>query len=352
MEATPTSSVESFALRRVPPESGEMDVATTMMKMQAETMRKVALQLPLNSYGLPEGIFSPKILNDLDWEPSEDLEMPPREAWIPLDYSEGYPTIGASAIPFWELLEGESSTYHDYFRTYIDLVGVRSTYTMSALPSVHAKGGNTTLLAALKCVFYWEFRAKSFDLYVYAARTRNRIVAARTAEDEHLKLSRELSTKATELIQRRIENFSEKGIIDLLKLGINLERISVGLPAGGVSGVSGANGAGSGNVNVTDVKTIINNVTQHVVQSEGGGGRGGRGEGSKALLSKALQDPETADLFQRLALKVNDVEITPPEDGIGAQSGLELELELDGEGERDASEEAAAILANPTGFAG
>ncbi len=312
----------------VPPEPIEMDIATAMLKMQADVMRKVTLQLPLNAHGLPEGVYNPKAILDLGWSPEDEDAVPPQEAWIPLDYSEGYPTFGAAAIPFWERLEGESGKYHDFFKAYVGLEGVRSTFSLSSFPNISSIGGNATLLASLKEVYYWEYRAKAFDLYIHAARTRHRALAARNTEDGHLIFSRELVDQAKGLLKERMGSISEQGLINLLKTGLQLERISVGLPAAGVSAQSASP------TNITDIKTIINHYAQEEVRS----GEVTTDSGKK-MLARALKDPKTAELMQRLALRVNNIELTPPEDPVE-------------DDEIDAAEEAASIMANPTGFSG
>ena len=73
----------------------EVSVASGILHFQALYMRTLNGKLALNEYGLPTGFWATdRIVSTLRTEDEE----PPEDAWIQLDYNEGFPTVGRNEI--------------------------------------------------------------------------------------------------------------------------------------------------------------------------------------------------------------------------------------------------------------
>lgn len=318
------------------------DVQTAMARMQAEVARAAATFVSLNSVGLPDGIYLADRLASSDWASNhdttnhEDGVPPPEDAFLPLDYVEGYPTYGTMAIPFWERLPGEPERYHKLFRTYSEMDGVRSTFRLSQLGSERVSAG---LVVALFDLYHWEHRAKALDIYLEAMRQRNRVLAARKTEDDHYILGSKLVEAAQEYLLADGTTLSEKGMIEMLKIGSQLQRLSTGLQASG-SKASESDGA------TTDVKAIITHITQQFVAVGVADPQAG-----KSLMRKALADPATADLAQRLALEMVVVSETQNHDTTKPRNHEAVQL---GGVDEDLTPEeiAAQVIEDPTRYSG
>lgn len=278
-----------------------MNVSITegVIRFQARYMRTLIQQLPLNEYGLPTGLWDPSLIAQAaTTETGSEVDVTPSdEAWIELNYQEGFPTVGHTSIPFWEKLPSEPLRFFAAFARYLAQKGARNLYTL-ALDLREAKDfEGAPSLETLRSVFdlyYWEYRAKAFDLFERASRERYRTVKAVEIEARHSTMSEDLVTKALKFLEKKFTEgtLNAREVIEVLKMSIGLERISIGLPAGGVK--QGEERSGNSDFKAILASITVNATTVHTSLS------------SHELLSKALADPETAALAQQLALRISD----------------------------------------------
>ncbi len=157
------------------------------------------------------------------------------------------------------------------------------------LLQIDSEPPNLPTLRDLAEIYHWNFRALAHDHFYEAVRELQRVQNVRLTEENHLELANTLAEKCSAWINENFKSLKEETVVNLLKMSIALQRISLGLPANGPK-ENGASRAGGVNGGSTLIQTII--------QQNNNGGP------TVVSLERALQDPDTADLAQRLALKM------------------------------------------------
>ena len=263
------------------------------MRFQARYIRTLNGQMALNSLGLPTGYWDAASI--IAASPATD-EPPPDGAWIPLTYDQGFPTVGHTAVPFWERLPNEPITSYSAFSHYIAQERGRDLHALAFhLAESEMESLSLATLTALFDLYFWEMRAKAHDLFQAASVERYKAVKAREIEDNHLSMATSLRLKATGYLEKNFDKLTGREVIEVLKLSVALERISTGLSPNGPG--TGVPGSGSGASQIVDVKTIIQNITANSVVLAGN-------PGADELMDKVLADPETAAIAQELAFKM------------------------------------------------
>jgi hypothetical protein len=184
----------------------------------------------------------------------------PLDAFLELDFAGDVPSLHARAI--WEPLPGEPPAAYALFETWlkdITIVGHRR------LKQIVVKGHIITdgvlpetwcipeLIALMYYAFAWEERGKAWDVYdaIESEGIRHRL--AKDLVKSHHIMGGKLFTKAGELIEEKIDEFSGKELLDALRTGSNLTQKALeimgnvtmapslggGMPGGGASGRSG-----------------------------------------------------------------------------------------------------------------
>lgn len=146
---------------------------------------------------------------------------------------DGYPTIGG--VPVWERQEWERIEYYNLFKLYRDmryafynesdmLLTTRSLQVLSK--AVHLAPRTLLYLAS---VYEWSFRVDLYDAWMSAQQERRVAVKRSLMLDRHSKISQSLIQKAYVSLSRQADKLSAKDALEMLKLGLTYERISLGL---------------------------------------------------------------------------------------------------------------------------
>lgn len=274
-------------------EAAEAEATLTHLEaiteIQGNILKGLRESIPFNEHGYPEGFYNAEtVINSID------PEKPSEEALEVLDYSEGYPSISKTGSPFWDRLQTEPPKFYKYFSQFLylgisrNLKDLETTLAPDGAPSI-------LLLRGLSNLYHWQQRAQFYDKFSNAVRDLSRIQLSRDIEDKHLQTANELFEKCQIWLQGKFEakdgeaGLQERTVIDIFKMAISLQRISAGLPANGPK-----DHKDSGRVHDNSTS---NTLIQNFIQNNGDGT-------TVVQLDKALQDPDTADLIQRLALKV------------------------------------------------
>lgn len=251
------------------------------MTIDLNTFTALVNKIPLNSMGMPEGIYRPDLLPPTELlklavhqtptpQTSQQLlpvpsgsqsvqhtqpqsqqpqvltlsdqmlhqqklieaEQELAAAYVPLQYYEGFPTMDGR--PFWAPLPFEPTHALKAFETFLSLKPSQRT-----LFNVSSADYDMYELNQYFHLYYWSQRARAFDLFYAVVRKRERNTLAATVEDENYKLACRLADLADDYLDQYGDEFLEmmtpKTLLELVKTAATLQRISVGLPANGAS---------------------------------------------------------------------------------------------------------------------
>ena len=215
--------------------------------------------VPNNEYGLPTFFYrGDHFPFDLSTMSSDDAEM----AAVPLDYSDGYPTYDGGRI-FWEQLPHEPFADFLLFQRFIDQaedLGLRQLQILSMSEKTPLQK-----ISTLAKEYYWQTRARAFDLFQIAADKKRRELRARKTENAHFVqaegLVKVLMTKFED--ENWINGLSAKEALDALADLFKIQRISLGLSANGNAGPASDNpNAGA------SAELIMRQITKSVAQGD------------------------------------------------------------------------------------
>jgi hypothetical protein len=308
---------------------------------QIQALRDLSREIPLNGYGLPTGIYRTDMLPFHDYSPetpvfaakaSEGTDIIPHEyesvhriagfpsdalqpAFLPLSYDEGYPAF-YDGTPFWERLPYEPFEEYSVFERYLQMdrsarsldnedpdemgevaSGTRSIAMLAS--SLHGDGELLEMQDAYRNyyhLYYWNFRAKAYDIFKIAQHRKQQEMRAFETQDEHYILARRLMLKLMPYLEDE-EDFwdmmTPKTAIDMLKTITQLQRISTGLPAGG----PGAPREGS--------ERSMELVLRDVAQRQSIEVDNTQDQDSRLLLERTLKDPRSTEQLQELIIKMS-----------------------------------------------
>jgi hypothetical protein len=288
----------------------------------------------------------------------------PSDAWMPITYDEGFPTINGSF--FWERIPGEPLIYFKLFRAYLDQFkdprGQKARPSFRAKQQVYSRGGRSLFLlqeslpddlfklysiAKLEAIYYlnyWSDRVAAYDRYIDTQISYRLAHVAGDMDARHLQAGQVLFEQAITLLLERVNDLDHKTLLDLVKYSVGLERTSLGrtesnaVPrngpsvvvntltqvAAGQQGYAGAGGGGGGGpgggfpalpsarggaagyagANTRSPGGVVA-VTRDRSTGQGQGqGQGPAGDGAPVDIMSALRDPSTAALLQKLALQL------------------------------------------------
>lgn len=216
-------------------------------------------------------------------------------AYQELNHDEGFPAL-PDGSPFWEQFDFEPTTEYELFRVYLQQEGARQ---VSLIPTPSEWADRPTALRETAILYYWQHRARAFDLFKEADLRRKRAQRVLTMEDDHFR-------KATQLLEvceaymvgdEFADLINPKTAIDGLRAGAQLQRVALGLPAQGPPN-KGDDGTPDGSHVPVEVimRTRAKNHIHTEVEAEA--------EDDTAL-SQLLQDPEALEQAQELIIRVN-----------------------------------------------
>lgn len=182
-------------------------------------------------------------------------------AMMHLSYHEGFPAT-ESGTPLWRRLEFEPEAAADAFEAYLTLEGARKFSDLIAYPPDEVR--------AWFHMYYWDVRARAFELYRVAHTQRTKLKRMLDVEDDHFKKAAAMLAKVGKAMDsidaEALEELGPTKVVDLFEKLVKIQRISVGLNVNGGSVEEGAqNKAPSTNV---IVQQVVQNTPQPTQQKD------------------------------------------------------------------------------------
>lgn len=156
------------------------------------------------------------------------------ECFHPFQEIDGYPTI--QGTPLWERQEWERIEYYNLFKLYRDmryafynesdtLLVNRSIAVLSRAVRVSAR-----TISYLSTVYQWNLRVTLYDAWMATMQHRRESIKRSLMLDRHSKVSQKLVQKAFNCLNKQENKLTAKDALEMLKLGLAYERISMGMP--------------------------------------------------------------------------------------------------------------------------
>jgi hypothetical protein len=242
-------------------------------------------------------------------------------AAIPLHYSEGFPQL-PSGFPFWDRLEFEPHASHSRFQVYLKLAGLRQIHTLylqpSLLQSVGLPPAHMDQLQEDFYFYYWPQRARAYDLFQAAHRSRQKENLIQELELEHFAEASALKNRVLEVINGDEDFFNTltpAAAIKLLQTAVQWQRVSLGLPAFGPATPNKSDLPAAPSVDIL-LKSIVHgpqSLTRPAGAAQGDPQKGPMmldGDGNPiddvaSMQRKILENPELAEIAQELILRVH-----------------------------------------------
>lgn len=257
---------------------------------RADAILEMSKNIPENQYGLPAFFYRSDLLPfDLSTLKQEDADA----CVVDLNYDEGYPTYKGAHI-FWQQLPHEPLEDYLLFARYIDQaeeMGLRQLHMLA-----HNNNVPMIRVQTLYHEYYWKARARAHDLFQVAADRKLRELRSRRLEDKHFRqaedLMRTLNNKIEDSGEDIFANLSGKELLECMRLLINIQRVSNGLPQNGNAGFTPTNPDAA-----MDGKALMEDITKNAAGGQDGLGLGGG-------LLELLKDPKFAIQAQSIVLQV------------------------------------------------
>jgi hypothetical protein len=334
-----------------PQASTPSNTPTTLKVTRADVVREACSLVPLNHLNLPEGIHRSDLLHPYPpcvkkVIPQQDLERLPsgldlsqgkytdegpllildeaivRSSYIPLDYSEGFPTFPDTGAPFWGQLPFEPPTQFKTFEEYLKQgtsEGTRRLFALSMRPDIQQRAGFGTNRSSARpgafsdsnqqgdnqqeddattyeaerqaaqqtnerlkewhVIYYWQARARAYDLFYLDGIRQSQGMAALQLQNDHYRDAQALYHKVMEFINgenpeyqtpeglsRFWAEMTPKVLIDFMKVLAQMSRVSLGLPGNAPAAMDSPTSA---------VGLLHSLVTGTPITYQGRGNRGG-----------------------------------------------------------------------------
>lgn len=284
----------SVAFRKHGPLRG---ITSDRITDKASLIALLGFSLPLNEMDLPIFFYRPDMVDErLIKETLEGVEKRVegaekaldsvadmlKAAQVYLNYSEGFPTL-PNGMPFWAQFVFEPKAAAHSFELYLELGGARNLINVTAYSMEE--------LLEYSNMFYWNYRAKAFDLYRVANHQKLKLQRMLSTEDDHYNIAQNLIRKVMEYmnsIDLDEENMAPDKAVAMLEKLVKIQRISTGLPASGESKENNASRQ------VTPVNVIMQQI----------GTQDRREIKADEPELDLLQDPEAFDLAQDLIIRL------------------------------------------------
>lgn len=308
----------------------------------AQRVREAAKKIPVNSLGLLEGIYRPDLLpentqaitnagvvtldaSDETTAPTQEVtiitpdgkelaaqsehEKELRNAYVPMDYEEGYPTLDGK--PFWGQMLFEPSDAFQCFQMYRSQArdtktarGVRQIHLLLDEPTIRTQKISLEELYDYYYTYYWAARTKAYDIFHTAHERRVRELRALEVEDDHFLFATRLMDMCkgylTENEEELKETMTPKAFIDLLKTAVQMQRISVHLPANGPSTKDEVPGGASMELVMRTVAQQMNGgqiSTQNSLTEAK--------QSSQSKMTQIMENPEMLKIAQELIIRMS-----------------------------------------------
>lgn len=251
-----------------------------------ELVQYFQVSVPTNGDGIPVAYIDPTTIAQtlLDVETPDDVsDTIVKEATTPIEFDEGYPTIGG--IPLWERLDGEPVPYYNLFKQYREMKYIQGSRAIAKLADSSGMIGRH--LNALARVYHWQLRTRAFDRFKEYEKQLARQQQVDQLETKHAKYANMMLEQAVNYLDNHPEQLSPKTAIQLAELAMRAGRLALGLNPD-KPGEGGPTHA----TNITISQNNADNINQMHIGSAGhgiGAGANGHGAGGAGDM-KHLQD--------------------------------------------------------------
>ena len=155
------------------------------------------------------------------------------DCFHPFQEVDGYPTV--QGTPLWERQEWERIEYYNLFKLYRDMryafYNESDTLLVNRSMNVLAKATrmSASLISYLSVVYNWRLRVTLYDAWMALMQQRRISIKRSMMLDRHSKISQALVHKAYSCLSKQVDKLAPKEALEMLKLGLAYERISLGL---------------------------------------------------------------------------------------------------------------------------
>lgn len=294
-----------------------MKVATLTPK--AEMFKKLNEGIPNNDYGLPTYYYRADILSPELIDPehtSEDEQSDFLEAAIiDLDYSQGFP-VTPTGEPFWGQLPYEPSEQYRAFIAFLELpTRGESNGGPQAVRQMHVLctqlNTDTRQILESSYLYYWQVRARAYDLFKAASHAKLKERRLMSAEDEHYNMAAQYIAWANTFLTNAFQDpesagLKPKDVMDLMHRMIQVQRLSAG--ASPFSQALNKNDTNPLPQNAT-LEVILRTLAQNsglITTNTSAADAAAEQEATQEdLTKKLLQNPEMLQQAQELIIRVN-----------------------------------------------
>jgi len=293
-----------------------------ILSYRADLVRKAMQRVPHTTEGLPVSYYRVDLLPVEKPSDVEEEVSHLKTAAAELSYEHGYPTF-PDGRPFWYKLDFEPGFAYGAFQIYLDSldIGPRELGQMSKNEELLAlatqiyglRPGESKfsqermagLLYEYYNLYYWRQRARAHDLFREAASRHIRLRRQLSLEESHYEMATSLLAQLREKVLGTpdfFDNMAPKTAADLLTKLVSIQRVSVGLPAGGPLSHKEA-------PEDTTFEMILRTLKSRSEMSGAANGstydQSGNPIGGKGLVDKILGDKEAAGMMQEMIIRVS-----------------------------------------------
>lgn len=280
----------------------EIDESPATVSPEAkETANTIAVPSSATKHPLPVLTRSPQ---ELIMQYERDV----RVALCRLEYAEGYPTLDGA--PFWAQLPFEPAEAFVYFQAYLSQYKQGARQVIAVLDDPLVKNVPSISLDHLnECyhIYYWGARCKAHDMFFAAHRRKEREYRAMETEDEHFLQASRLMGIVSAYFEANgeelIETMTPKAALEMFKIAMQAQRISVGLPANGGNSASDHNPGQTLELTMRSIsqqsrKGISEEITAESAENIE------NNDQKRLNLSEILQNPDMVKSAQELIIKL------------------------------------------------
>jgi hypothetical protein len=271
--------------------------------------------VPLNDYGLPKIVYRPDLIpEDLFFKDSTEKNHILDVASSEILYREGFPTF-EDGRAFWSQMPFEPDNAYAAFKIYLDLGNIQGVRRLEALyaQNLGQNVGDPMDLAEFFTFYTWGPRCKAYDLFNVAAHQKLREKRVLSTTDSHYLEAERLLTvvkgyfektvmvedEETGEMHEELEFLMEltpKVALDMLTKLVQIQRISLGMPAHGLAG--GDQHAAPPNA---EVEVVLKTIAKAGLDPEASTSNLNSND-----LEMILGDPDTAALAQQLIIRIGN----------------------------------------------
>ncbi len=270
-----------------------------------QVFRSISSKVPLNDYGLPKLVYRPDLIpEDLFYKDDQEKAQLLDIASVEILYREGFPTFEDGAS-FWSQMPFEPDDSYFAFQKYMDLGNTQGVRRLEALYEQNSGEhvGNPLALSEFFTYYTWGPRCKAFDLFSAAAYQKLRERRVQSTTNQHFLEAERLLTVVKGYFEKVseetgelefLEELTPKVALDMLTKLVQIQRISLGIPAHGLSG--GEAGVAPPNA---EVSVVLKTIAKAGLDPEASQSNLGSYD-----IEMILGDPETATLAQQLIVQI------------------------------------------------